>query len=139
MASEQAADSLKAYAAYFPPLVHDLIRTLGWNLCMALINAYGGCSIHVPSSGHNMEAHYLFAVLGPAGLKALIKDFSGEDLVLPKVYRGMLAARNDRMKAARKSGFSIRQLALEHNLTERQVYSILGNDLQDDRQLNLFD
>lgn len=129
-------DDLKDFAHLLPPLVQDLIRALGWTAAMTLVKQYGGCVVHVPVNAQQPFANALHQLIGDAAT-ALIAEFSGEDISIPRCYRSLQAARNARVKRDRRSGMSIRALAQHYQLTERWVYEILGAETND-AQRDLF-
>lgn len=135
MAATQAILSL--HFEQLPPLIQDLIRIMGLDATLALVEKYGGCVVHVPVSEAAIAGHYLLAVISPEALKALIAEYQGEDINIPKAYRAIIAARNTRLKQDRQRGMTIRQLAQHYQLTERRIYDIIGVETNE-QQLDLF-
>jgi Mor family transcriptional regulator len=135
MAATQAI--LNLHFDQLPPLIQDLIRIMGLDDTLALVEQYGGCVVHVPVNEAAIEGHYLSSTISTKGLKALIAEYQGEDINTPKAYRAILAARNTRLKQDRQRGMTIRQLAQRYQLTERRIYDIVGMEINE-QQLDLF-
>ena len=82
--------------------------------------------------------HHFAQLIGLDKLLKLSAVYGREDhFELPKASRALLAIRNEKMRAEHGPK-SIRQLASEHQLTERQVTRIVGADAKNIDQAELF-
>ena len=78
------------------------------------------------------------AALGREPAEKLQAMFGGDEhFDLPKAERALRAVRDAEIRRRRIKGESVRNLALEYGLTERQIYAIC-EELVDDRQVSLF-
>lgn len=92
---------------------------------------YGGGHLSIPLKA--AEGHCLTAAVGPAHAAALCGQFAGETLYIPKfdaVQKAARAARNTVIKQQRQQSMGLFEIARAHNLSERQVINILGQDTQ---------
>lgn len=120
-----------------PKLLQDFVRLIGLRATMLLVERFGGLRIYIPL---NPTADHHFAqLIGLENLKKLSAVYGLENhFELPKAERALLAIRNAKMKAE-YGPKSLRQLAAEHHLTERQVTRIVCADpYSDENQSTLF-
>lgn len=131
-----------------PASVQQLIELVGVGPALALVRAFGGNVIKVPSrdrrDGRLRER--LIEVMGEAPALLFIDRYSGETI---SIARCAAAARDERDReiiAAYDAGRTVAVLASEHILTERQIRTILkrvpgetvGVDLGQPQQATLF-
>lgn len=73
------------------------------------------------------DVHPLVRLLGWEAAEKLQIEYGGEEhFDLPKGERAMRAVRDAKIRFQRGCGLSVRSLALENHLTERQIRSICG-------------
>ncbi len=118
------------------PILQDIVALIGLHHTMKLVHAYGGVRLYVPVQPLDDE-HYLVRLIGAAAAKKLQAMYGGEPhFDIPKAERALRAVRDNEIRAKRPHT-SVRLLALEYRLTERQIRTICG-ELEDDRQVGLF-
>ncbi len=120
-----------------PKVLQDFVRLVGLAATMLLVERFGGLRIYIPL--HPTADHAFAQLIGLDNLLKLSEVYGREDhFQLPKAMRALQAVRNAKMRAEHGPK-SIRQLAIEHRLTERQVTRIVGESDQVDRdQVPLF-
>lgn len=118
-----------------PKVLQEFVRLIGLHATMLLVERFGGLRIYIPL---NPTADHQFAqIIGHDNLVKLSQEYGREDhFELPKAARALRALRDAKMRAE-YGPKSLRQLAAEHQLTERQVTRIVGAAVNDD-QAELF-
>ncbi len=120
-----------------PPILQDIVGQIGLSKTMALVQARGGVRLYVPKLDLD-DDHYLVTLLGREAAEKLQQMFGGDEhFDLPKAERAIRAVRDSEIRRRRVRGESVRCLALEYGLTERQIY-LICDELVDDRQVGLF-
>ena len=110
-----------------PQLLQDFERLIGLPATLDLVRVYGGLRIYIPTPERVQPDHQLAKVIGVDALMALAKVYGGEDhFALPKAERAILALRNARIAHAYGHNKTVRELAAEHRLTERQIERIVA-------------
>ncbi|MBF0164845.1 MAG: hypothetical protein HQM01_10160, partial [Magnetococcales bacterium] len=69
-------------------------------------------------------------LIDAVGLEAAVKlaaHYGGETILIPKENRVRLVLRNAKIVKQYDAGIGVRQIAMDFDLTERQVYSVLGS------------
>ncbi|MBF0437331.1 MAG: winged helix-turn-helix transcriptional regulator [Magnetococcales bacterium] len=84
---------------------------------------FGGTSLIIPKKLD--RDHHLLAVIGEKATKALIREYSGDTLSIPKLNMLKAKLRDIQLLQDRESGVSPKELARKYNLTERHVWRIL--------------
>jgi Mor family transcriptional regulator len=120
-----------------PKVLQDFVRLIGLHATMLLVERFGGLRIYIPLNPK--PDHHFAQLIGMDNLLKLSQVYGREDhFELPKAERALLALRNAKMKAE-YGPKSVRELAAEHHLTERQVTRIVGSlDAKNDDQNELF-
>lgn len=114
----------------------DIIEATDLETALRLVECWGGVRVYVP---HQLtEEHALVTTLGRRRAEKLAAAFAGESLVIPRCLHAVRAARNAQIRARRAEGATPAQLARQHSLTERQVYSIVARHENQDHQGDLF-
>lgn len=110
-----------------PQLLQDFERLIGLPATLDLVRVYGGLRIYIPTPERVLPEHQLAKIIGEDRLKALAEVYGGEDhFTLPKAERAILALRNARIAHAYGHNKTVRELAMEHRLTERQIERIVA-------------
>lgn len=118
------------------PILQDLVELIGLHPTMRLVQAYGGVRLYVPKLELE-DDHSLVRLIGSEAAKKLQAMYGGEPhFDIPKAERALRAVRDAEIRAKRPHT-SVRLLALENRLTERQIRTICG-EVEDDRQVGLF-
>jgi hypothetical protein len=122
LASELASELL-------PPRLREFVRLIGLPATLRLIERYGGLRIYIPA--HPTPEHPIAGLIGFDKLRALSAEYAidgtGLRFVLPKAQRAFDAIRNKRIRTDFSTGKSVRALAAEHRLVERQVARIVAD------------
>lgn len=103
----------------------ELARVIGEEMALRLVGAIGGTRVFVPR--RLKEHHKLVGIVGLEGAQKLSRELGGETITVPREVGLMRAARNRAIVQAYDSGVGVRELALRHQLTERQIYAILNS------------
>lgn len=110
-----------------PPLLQDFERLIGLQATLDLVRVYGGLRIYVPTPARVHPDHALAKIIGEDRLKVLAEVYGGEaHFTLPKAEKAILALRNARICHAYAHHKTVRELAAEHGLHERQVERIVA-------------
>lgn len=126
-----------------PQLLQDFERLIGLPATLDLVRVYGGLRIYIPTPARVHAEHTLAKIVGVDRLQALAKVYGGEaHFTLPKAEKAILALRNARIAHAYGHHKTVRELAAEHRLTERQIERIVAaagiSAPSDRRQATLF-
>ena len=89
-----------------------------------LARARGGTRFYVPRRPG--AQHQMANLLGIEQARRLGKAFGGKSLYIPRNAAGCIRDRNREIVRRYDGGASVRALALAFDLTERQIYAILG-------------
>lgn len=119
----------------------DLFEQLGDDTTIKLMKEYGGRYITVPSGYSQNRAYSLLRILEGDELKRLVTYYGGIHLLIPKYDKIAKQTRNRRIKILRMENalyWSIPELAKKFHLTERQIYTILGEEPEEGLNLDLF-
>lgn len=123
--------------ALLPQSLQAMAQIIGLQGVLALVRAYGGVRLYVPT--RLPDDHVLIDLLGRPAAEMLAAEYGGQPhFDIPRAEGLVRALRNRRIQADRAAGLSVRDLALKHQLTERQVAKILGPGAADDGQVDLF-
>lgn len=124
------------------PRLRALVDLIGAAAALKLVQARGGTRLYVPLT--LSEGLLLVQLVGELAAAVLIEAHKGNSLEIDRGEKAILLFRNRQMRAdysqpdfeRRKSAA---MLAIEHNLSERHVWRILGgDDTVDTSQLNLY-
>ena len=122
------------------PAVADmdaLTELIGAPAVMALVQAHGGLAFDVPATTRGKRYRDLAALIGERPAQALLARHGGDAIYIAKLDAQKRAKRNAEIRAAYDDGTPVPELARRYNLTERQIYNILGQP-QEDHTLSLF-
>lgn len=107
-----------------PLTITRLNEALGAEATLALLASHGGANLYVPRT--IKDGHPLSQVLEPEDAATLCAIYGGERLDIPKIDAILRQMRKKDIKAARKQGESIADLAMRHRLSRRRVLQILA-------------
>lgn len=114
-----------------PKVLQEFVRLIGIQATMLMVEKFGGLRIYIPLNP--TPDHHFAQLIGFDNLVKLSEVYGLEDhFELPKAERALKALRNAKIRAE-FGPKSIRQLAHEHKLTERQVTRIVGSSANDDQ------
>lgn len=107
-----------------PASLVEVKEVIGMDGAMNLVRGFGGIRIFVPK---RLRAdHRLVVSLGLEAAQRLSHYFGGEILAVPRAVKALQQRRNREIISQYGRSVSVRLLAQEHQLTERQIYSILA-------------
>jgi hypothetical protein len=115
------------------PMTRILIDCIGLVDALKLLRAHGGRTLLIPEKYR--EHNQLSKTISTEAQIALIRDFRGDRIELPKYDKVAKQLRNRDIRAKRKT-HTAPTLAAEHNLSRRHIFNIWGTDT---RQVDLFD
>lgn len=134
-----------------PKSIRDIVDLVGLPATMALVRAYGGIYLKVPTGARADGAvrARLIALMGEDAAAALIRTYGGERVAIARCEAALRDERDSRIIAAYDANTSAATIALRENMTERHVRNILkrvpgeGHGVgelvkADDKQLGLF-
>lgn len=107
-----------------PAVLQEFVSLIGIDATMRLVHRFGGTRVRIPLTA--TADHALAELIGMDQLVKLCDRFKGHRFDLPKAYAALLHIRNAKI-LAEYGPKSTRQLALEHGLTERQIWNIVAN------------
>ncbi len=110
-----------------PRSVREILALIGLAPALALVQAYGGCILRVPTGAHadGQVRARLIGLLGGDAADVFIAHYGGERLSIPRCAAALRDERDAMIIAAYTSGRAVPTLAREHALTERQIRNIL--------------
>lgn len=129
---------LQELLPYLPPIIIEMKACIGWLPTLKLVEVSRGCPFFAPSRFRPDLP--MVKLIGERATLKLIEQFAGERFDMPKLHIALLALRNREIARKYHEGRTCRQLALEYDLTERQVWSILAaaGTASCDNQYSLF-
>jgi hypothetical protein len=138
-------------ASNLPQSIRDLVELVGLPATMALVKAYGGIYLKVPTGARADGATRarLIGLMGEDAAEALIRTYGGERVAIARCEAALRDERDSRIIAAYDANTSAATIALREGMTERNVRNILkrvpgeGHGLAeavavDDKQMGLF-
>jgi hypothetical protein len=105
-----------------------LLETLGEDLTLKMVEAFGGTRCHVPEE--KIETHRLREVLGDAGFALLRKHAAGDQIKVPLAKRW-------RLEVYAKRGLQTAEIARRVGYDERSVARIRNGNGNMSAQLSL--
>ena len=107
-----------------PQVLQDFVRLIGLAATMILVEHFGGRRLYIPANPH--PDHHLAKLIGLDNLVKLSRVYGLEDhFDIPKAERALRAVRDQKIRSE-YGPKSTSTLAREHNLTERQIWNIVG-------------
>ena len=123
-----------------PPRLQEFVRLIGLPATMLLVERFGGLRIYIPAAA--TVDHPFAELIGYDNLVKLAEQYgidgTGDRFLLPRAERALNAVRNAQIRTDDVESKSLRELAIEHQLTERHVSRIVaGMQTSGDRQATL--
>lgn len=106
-----------------PESVIEIINLIGEQETCLLIKCFSGRAVFFPKNAKNPYA------ISPSSWSVLCKRFGGSLVFIPRCYKTLLHVRNKRIQADRRNGLSIAELTGKYTLTDRQIFTILGKEV----------
>jgi hypothetical protein len=113
-----------------PGSLGDVVDAIGVDAALRLVECLGGTRLYVPE--RMTPEHPIVALLGHKNAYALANQFGGDQIILPRCVAAMRAIRDATIRELRSGGVSTKRLALNHGLTERQIYAILAGGSEEE-------
>jgi hypothetical protein len=120
-----------------PPKLREIAEYCGADTALLLLEHAGGGHVRVPNPEHLHGLHQLVEWLGVERATEFCRNFAGDIIQVPRAAAAIRAVRNRKIRAERQAGASLFHLARYYGLTERQILTIVGREV-DDRQFDLF-
>lgn len=124
-------------ACDLPESLAEVVEAIGLAATLKLIQRYGGVRIYVPQPEHITEEHDLARAIGLEAARQLASIWGGERLPVVRAAKAIRLARDRALRRDYQS-MSASQCALRYQLTERQLYEIVGRPEEEERQAGLF-
>lgn len=119
-----------------PELLQELIRALGQDAALRLVDLRGGAHLVVPK--RVSLDHPLAELLGPRMFADLVEAFAGETLQMPKNDSVMQQVRHQRVRELRALGMTHSEIAIKTHYSRRWVIEILADEERELMQLGMF-
>ena len=129
-------DDLRDVQHLFPPLAKTLVRLIGMDATLTLVEKMGGRKFPIPvRKNRHGEARFeeLAEVIGTDAATNLCKAFGGEDIEIPICWKAKrelmfrcLRREFDHITREHSSHYAVAKLAVKFGTTDRQVRRILG-------------
>lgn len=124
-----------------------LVELIGLPMALRLVDNFGGVPIYVPHLSRVKADGKVAEVIGIEAMRKLAVVWPSEHVMIPRGVEFLRRRRAAEIHAKQKA-MSVRELALEYEMTERNVYLILADksladllefgDAGDDAQASLF-
>ena len=111
-----------------PQALRDLLKLVSMRGLLALIEAFGGRRVFVPQAPKPTSP--LAGVLSRKDFSALCAQYGGDIFVMPRGTALKCWIRTQKVIALRAAGVSVRNVALELEMTERNVWRIAAQHQQ---------
>lgn len=113
-----------------------LVELIGLPLALRLVDNFGGVPIYVPHPSRVKMGSKVAEVIGVEAVQKLATAWPSEHVMIPRGVEFLRRKRAAEIHA--KAGTkSARELALEYEMTERNVYFVLANkSLADDLEFD---
>lgn len=124
-------------ADYLPKSLADLVKLMGFQATLKLVERFGGLPLYVPREEHLNEEHGIVAAIGAEAARKLSRDRGTETLEIPRAAAYLRRVRDQLMREKYETN-SASELAREFGMTRRNVFYRVGAD-EDDDQGDLFE
>jgi hypothetical protein len=121
-----AAPTLSIAPEALPEALRELVRVLGDAGALRLTGVVGGQRITVPKRA--LPDHPLRAGLGNATFEALVAEYAGISMDVPKCDGFLRVLRHEQVRQCRAQGLTIDETAEATGYTRRHVINIMGGD-----------
>lgn len=106
-----------------PESVIEIISLIGEQEAHLLIKSFAGRAVFFPKNAENPCA------ISPSSWVKLCARFGGGLVFIPRCHKVLLHNRNLQIKADRRNGLSIAELTEKYTLTDRQIFTIIGKEV----------
>lgn len=128
---------LTAYEEYLPQSMREVVELIGVESTFKLIDRFSGINeLYIPE--RIKSSHPIAEAVGYFNARKLSQNFGKTYINVPRAAAAMRALRNDMIRTEYSQGIlSARQLAQKYSLTERWIWEIIGQAVND-KQGELF-
>ena len=113
-----------------PASLRELARVLGDAGALRLTGVYGGRRVTVPKQP--LPNHPMRAGLGDVIFEAMVAEYSGISMDVPKCYGFLRELRHEQVRQYREQGLTMDEIAGETGYCRRHVINILYGDASAD-------
>jgi len=107
-----------------PATLAEMARVTSLTAALAVAARFGGTRLYLPRQPD--ERSDLVQLIGIRHARALCSNYSGEFIEVPRAAAVLRLVRNSKMCRAREHGTTVRKLARDFQLTQRQARRILN-------------
>lgn len=128
-----------AYEQYLPESLRVKAKRIGLAASIKLVDHFGGINqLYIPE--RMTRDHVIARMIGYEAACILSEDYGGDYIDVPRCVKALRMIRDDEIwQRCKQGGETPRNVCRDYNLTERQVWIIIGrNEPDDDRQAELF-
>ncbi len=108
---------------YLPEFMHEIIRVVGIDAAIIIVQARGGVRLYVPKVAD--PTHWLANAIGVSAMAALIAEMGGDEIEIPFCKEALIAIKERAILKKAQSGKSQSALAREYKMTERGIRKLL--------------
>jgi len=116
----------------------DIISIIGEADALKLVACYGGQTPRIPALRNVNKDHPMAQCIGLEKLTMLAKEKGGSWLYVAKCDRWLRKKRNINIVSDYSDGTKVDELVQRYQLSDRQIWNILGKTDMDDRQQSFF-
>lgn len=120
-----------------PQSLRELARVLGDAGALRLTGVYGGQRLRVPNKA--AHGHAMRAGLGDAVFEALVAEYAGISMDVPKCDGFLRELRHEQVRQYREQGLTMDDIAGETGYSRRHVINILYGDSVDTKTIDMFE
>jgi len=111
-----------------PGMLGELQRLVGRDVVATLVDQCGGTSVWVPRTP--AAGNRLTRMVGHDAARVLIERYADDKLYIPSLQQLRQRRRNADIRRAYDRGTPVTELARRHGLSERRIWTILGESDQ---------
>jgi len=106
--------------------IRYIANAVGEKIARLLVDTFPGATLYIPVPTRPLPDDHVLLGLGEEAAKTVQEHFGGERLDIPCKYRPTtMRKRDEAIVSAYMAGNLIRDIALDHEISENRVYQIL--------------
>lgn len=109
----------------YPGIFQEISAMIGIEATAKLVAEYGGTRLYIGSSLNPDKE--LFKLLGQEIAQKLTREFGGLRPEIPRGVKAHAYQRNEKIRADRATGMTVRELARKYEFTERTIRKITNS------------
>lgn len=111
--------------------MEEVLEAIGEPAATLLTDTFGGGTFYIPEKyDENGVFNEIVKVIGQTAADIMVSVAGGELVCIPKLFAAKLQRRNEEIFNARRSGASLRELALKYRISQRHVHSCIKKHSQ---------